>query len=119
MQCILPGIDTNGDECGARFRHGMVLLLLAHKSMLARRAGARPVHPILRHWASAVISLRITIIRAFSRTKWPSLLVLSVELADLAPPPEFSRASCEAQAHSLASYQQRKFQTLFLVHTGG
>jgi hypothetical protein len=33
----------------------------------------------LRHWASAVISLCITIIRAFSRTKRPSLLVLSAE----------------------------------------
>src|ERR1700756_3190710 len=47
MQRILAGIDTNGDDCGVRLRHGMVLLLLPHTSMLARRAGARPVHPIL------------------------------------------------------------------------
>jgi hypothetical protein len=47
MQRILAGIDTNGDDCGVRLRHGMVLLLLPHTSMLTRRAGARPVHPIL------------------------------------------------------------------------
>jgi hypothetical protein len=59
MQCILPGIDTNGDECGARFRHGMVLLLLAHTSMLARRAGARPVHPILGHQVTKTRRMRM------------------------------------------------------------
>jgi hypothetical protein len=52
MQRILAGIDTNGDDCGVRLRHGMVLLLLPHTSMLARRAGARPVHPILRRHSS-------------------------------------------------------------------
>ena len=58
MQRILAGIDTNGDDCGVRLRHGMVLLLLPHTSMLARRAGARPVHPILRHAAmSALVPL--------------------------------------------------------------
>ena len=42
------GSLTNGDDCGVRPRHGMVLLLLLPRtSMLARRAGARPVHPIL------------------------------------------------------------------------
>src|ERR1700756_1977584 len=51
MQRILARIDTNGDDCGVRLRHGMVLLLLPHTSMLARRAGARPVHPILGHAA--------------------------------------------------------------------
>src|ERR1700757_1099612 len=50
MQRILAGIDTNSDDGGVRLRHGLVLLLLPHTSMLARRAGARPVHPILRHW---------------------------------------------------------------------
>src|ERR1700757_3020852 len=46
MQRILAGIDTNSDDGGVRLRHGLVLLLLPHTSMLARRAGARPVHPI-------------------------------------------------------------------------
>src|SRR5262252_203342 len=53
VQCILARIDTNGDDCGVSLRHGMVLLLLLPRtSMLARRAGARPVHPILRHRVS-------------------------------------------------------------------
>jgi hypothetical protein len=54
MQRILAGIDTNSDDGGVRLRHGLVLLLLPHTSMLARRAGARPVHPILRHQAGSV-----------------------------------------------------------------
>jgi DNA invertase Pin-like site-specific DNA recombinase len=40
---------TNGDDCDVRLaRHNIVLLLLdCPLSMLAGRAGARPVHPIL------------------------------------------------------------------------
>src|ERR1700756_935037 len=62
MQRILAGIDTNGDDCGVRLRHGMVLLLLPHTSMLARRAGARPVHPILGHRSGECLMSTVVVI---------------------------------------------------------
>src|ERR1700757_2334262 len=50
VQCVLAGIDTNGDDCGVKLAwHDLFLLLIAPTSMLAGLAGARPVHPISGH----------------------------------------------------------------------
>src|SRR6185369_12355539 len=55
MQGVLACIDPNGScHCsGCLLGHGDVLLVLLSPSSFSERfgAGARPVHPILGHWA--------------------------------------------------------------------